>query len=72
NAGTCIKDCPSGSADGYCDGISDGRCDTDCAAGGDPDCRTADTATTARSPSSPLAALAAAGGTALVLARRRD
>jgi len=39
NYKTCPRDCPSGSSDGFCDGIKDGRCDPDCRAGQDPDCR---------------------------------
>jgi len=34
----CPEDCPSGSADGYCDKIKDGICDPDCAKGFDIDC----------------------------------
>ena len=33
----CPEDCPSGSADGLCDGIRDDRIDPDCEAGYDPD-----------------------------------
>lgn len=39
NAKTCPADCPTGSADLYCDGAKDGRCDPDCTAEQDPDCR---------------------------------
>jgi hypothetical protein len=27
---SCAQDCPSGSTDGYCDGVKDNRCDQDC------------------------------------------
>ena len=37
---TCSRDCPSGSADNYCDGIRDGICDPDCTIEGDTDCIT--------------------------------
>jgi hypothetical protein len=33
----CPQDCPSGSADGFCDGIQDKRIDPDCQSGFDPD-----------------------------------
>ena len=39
NFKTCPKDCPSGGADGYCDGVKDGRCDPDCEKRADPDCQ---------------------------------
>ena len=39
NYKTCPQDCPSGSSDGYCDGVKDGKCDPDCTAKEDPDCR---------------------------------
>lgn len=35
----CLQDCPSGSADSYCDGIEDGICDPDCSAEEDIDCK---------------------------------
>ena len=35
----CPEDCPTGSADGVCDGAEDGKCDPDCAEGVDPDCK---------------------------------
>ena len=38
NHKTCPQDCPSGSSDGFCDGIKDGRCDPDCGDAQDPDC----------------------------------
>lgn len=38
NYKTCPQDCPSGSADFYCDGILDGICDPDCTLKKDPDC----------------------------------
>ena len=34
---TCPQDCPSGSADNYCDKVEDGICDPDCK-GEEPDC----------------------------------
>lgn len=34
----CSEDCPSGSQDGYCDGVEEGICDPDCTIGKDPDC----------------------------------
>ncbi len=34
----CPEDCPTGSADGICDGVEDGVCDPDCEKGADPDC----------------------------------
>jgi len=34
----CPQDCPSGSEDGYCDGIHEGICDFDCSPAKDPDC----------------------------------
>lgn len=37
NYNTCPVDCPSGSWDGYCDGINDGKIDPDCQEGEDPD-----------------------------------
>ena len=40
NFKTCPKDCPSGSSDGYCDGVKDRKCDPDCTAKQDPDCHT--------------------------------
>ncbi|MCD6226637.1 MAG: hypothetical protein J7J93_02485 [Candidatus Aenigmarchaeota archaeon] len=39
-------DCPSGSADGYCDLIQDGICDPDCEKNADPDCITTTTLST--------------------------
>ena len=39
NTISCPADCPSGSADGYCDRIPDDVCDPDCLAG-DADCNT--------------------------------
>lgn len=36
---TCPEDCPSGSDDGYCDGIKDNKCDPDCEKNKDPDCK---------------------------------
>jgi hypothetical protein len=38
NYQTCYEDCPSGSADGFCDGKHDRLCDQDCDAAGDKDC----------------------------------
>jgi putative hemolysin len=38
NYKTCPADCPSGSSDGYCDGVKDEKCDPDCTAKQDPDC----------------------------------
>ena len=38
NYESCSQDCPSGSADNYCDGVEDGICDPDCEEGADPDC----------------------------------
>ena len=38
NYTTCPQDCPSGSEDGYCDGIHEGICDFDCSPAKDPDC----------------------------------
>jgi putative hemolysin len=38
NYQNCAKDCPSGSRDGYCDGVSDRICDPDCQAEKDVDC----------------------------------
>lgn len=38
NYKTCPVDCPSGSSDGYCDGVKDGKCDPDCNVKEDPDC----------------------------------
>jgi hypothetical protein len=38
NYANCPSDCPSGSKDGYCDGMKDGRCDPDCYRRNDPDC----------------------------------
>ena len=35
---SCLKDCPSGAEDYYCDGISEGICDPDCSANEDVDC----------------------------------
>jgi len=37
---SCARDCPSGSADEYCDAVADGRCDPDCVEQGqaDADC----------------------------------
>lgn len=34
----CVQDCPSGSADNYCDQAPDGICDIDCARTQDSDC----------------------------------
>lgn len=34
----CAQDCPSGSADDFCDRIVDGTCDPDCGVDGDADC----------------------------------
>lgn len=36
---TCSEDCPTGSADGYCDGTSDNKCDPDCIMVDDIDCK---------------------------------
>lgn len=38
NYKTCHEDCPSGSPDGYCDGVKDRKCDPDCTAKQDSDC----------------------------------
>lgn len=38
---SCPKDCPSASADKYCDRAKDGRCDPDCASEADDDCQSA-------------------------------
>jgi len=38
NYQNCQQDCPSGSADGYCDKIYDTKCDPDCSTQDDPDC----------------------------------
>lgn len=38
NITTCPQDCPTGSADAYCDSISDNICDPDCREDEDPDC----------------------------------
>lgn len=38
NYKNCSEDCPSGSEDGYCDGLEDGICDPDCMDINDPDC----------------------------------
>lgn len=35
---TCPQDCPSGSADNYCDMLKDGICDPDCEISADVDC----------------------------------
>ena len=35
----CPKDCPSGDADFFCDGVKDGICDPDCQKEADPDCQ---------------------------------
>ncbi|MEM2919043.1 MAG: DUF333 domain-containing protein [Candidatus Altiarchaeota archaeon] len=43
---SCPQDCPSGSYDGYCDGLKDGKCDPDCEIGKDPDCKISTTTTT--------------------------
>ena len=40
---SCPHDCPSASADGYCDNVLDHKCDADCK-GSDPDCPGAATA----------------------------
>ncbi len=39
NYGTCSKDCHSGTADMYCDGIHDRICDPDCGINEDIDCK---------------------------------
>lgn len=36
---SCPNDCPSGSADRYCDKVKDGKCDPDCAKDADEDCK---------------------------------
>jgi putative hemolysin len=38
NYRSCQKDCPSGSLDGYCDGVKDEVCDPDCSRDEDVDC----------------------------------
>lgn len=38
NYASCKEDCPSGSADGYCDRIPDNICDSDCSTEADVDC----------------------------------